>query len=263
MSGGTMRRREFITVLGGVATARPLAANAQPLMPVVGYLEPGSLEAGSHLLAAFRKGLSEVGYVEGRNVAIEFRFADNDYNRLPELVTDLLGRRVAILAIPFSPRSVLAAKSLTTTIPIVFNGGFDPVEAGLVASFNRPGGNVTGISSMNQELGGKRLGLLQALLPGATRFAALFNPNTPTVEPQVKEVQTAAAAIGRQVDIIYASTNREIDATFAGLVQKRTDALVVAPNTLFSNRRQQLSTLAARHAIPRFTLLAKMSMLVD
>ena len=203
----------------------------QPAMPVVGYLYAGSPEASANLVAAFRKGLSETGYVEGRNVAIEYRWAHNELDRLPELAADLVRRRVAVIATPGSTPAALAAKAATTTIPIVFSTGGDPVQVGLVASLNRPGGNVTGITNMNAELGAKRLGLLHELLPGAARFAVLVNPNSPNAESMITDVQAAASAIGRQIEVLTASTNREIDAAFASLVQKRADALLVSPPT--------------------------------
>jgi putative ABC transport system substrate-binding protein len=250
-----MQRREFITLLGGAATMssslRPRAAHAQQrAMPVVGYLYLGSPEASALQVAAFRKGLSETGYVEGRNVAIEFRWAHNEIDRLPELAADLVRRRVAVIATPGSVAAGLAAKAATATIPIVFSGGADPVQSGLVASFNRPGGNVTGFSTMSNEIGAKRLGHLHELLPGAARFAVLVNPNGPTAELQIKDAQAAASTIGRQVEILYAGTNPEIDTAFASLVQKRADALLVSSEGFFTNRRVQLVTLAARHAVP-------------
>jgi putative tryptophan/tyrosine transport system substrate-binding protein len=247
-----MQRREFITLLGGVAAVWPRAAGAQQAaMPVVGYLGPGSPEQIAHLLAAFRNGLGEMGYVEGRNVAIEFRFAHFQLERLPDLAADLIRQRVAVIATPGSSASPLAAKALTTTIPIVFSTSTDPVQSGLVASLNRPGGNVTGIASMGIEIGGKQVGLLRELLPRATRFAALVNSDTPVVsEPMIKEMQAAASAAGRQIEILTASTNREIDAAFAKLVQMRAEALLVSPANLFTIRRVQITTLATRHAVP-------------
>jgi putative tryptophan/tyrosine transport system substrate-binding protein len=246
-----MQRREFITLLGGAAAVWPLAARAQqPAMPVVGFLYPGAPEANANLVAAFRKGLSETGYVEGQNVAIEYRWADNQYDRLPAMAADLVRRQVAVIAAAASTAAAVAAKAATKTIPIVFSGGGDPVQTGLVASLNRPGGNVTGISSMNVELGAKRLGFLHELLPSATRFAVLVNPNSPLTEPFVADVRAAAGAIGRSIEVLTASTNREIDAAFANLVQKRAEALVILPDPLFINRRVQLATLAVRHALP-------------
>src|ERR1700675_3759727 len=196
-----MRRREFITLLGGAATW-PLTARAQqPAMPVVGFLDSVSPETNATNLAAFHKGLVETGYVEGRNVGVEYRSANNANDRLPELAADLVRRRVSVLVAPGNLQSALAAKAATTTIPIVFQTGADPITVGLVASLNRPGGNVTGISSMNLQLDAKRLGLLHELLPGAARFAVLLNPNQPTIttDVQIREVQAAAAAISRQV----------------------------------------------------------------
>ena len=245
-----MRRREFIALFGGAA-AWPLAARGQQSgMPVVGYLEAGLPEALAHRLAAFRKGLSETGYVEGQNVAIEYRWAQDQYDRLPELAADLVRRRVAVIATPGSAQGSLAAQAATTTIPIVFSTGVDPVKVGLVASLNRPGGNVTGVSSMTGELGAKQLGLLHELLPGATRFAVLANPNNAMTEAVIKDLHTAALAIGVQIDVFNAGTNRDIDTVFASLVQKRIDALLVSPDPLFSNRRGQLVTLATYHRIP-------------
>jgi putative ABC transport system substrate-binding protein len=249
MSG--IKRREFITLLGGVAAAWPLAAGAQPsAIPIVGYVHSDSPQPMAGLLAAFREGLNEAGYVEGQNVAIEYRWAQNDLSRLPELVADLVRRRVAVIATPGSSAAALSAKAATTTIPIVFSIGLDPVQLGLVASLNRPGGNITGVNSMSNELVAKRLGLLHELLPTATRFAVLVNPKNPTTESLKKDVEAAAAAIGPQIEFFTASTGVDIDTAFASLVQRRADALLVHPDVLFINRRIQLTTLAARHAVP-------------
>jgi putative ABC transport system substrate-binding protein len=246
-----MKRREFITLLGGTAVAWPLAARAQQrAMPVIGFLQSGSPEPNAHLVAAFRQGLGETGYVEGRNVAVEYRWAHNDNNRLPELAADLVRLRVAVIATPGSTAAASAAKSATTTIPIVFSGGGDPVQTGLVASLNRPGGNVTGVSSMSGELGAKRLGLLQELVPRAARFVLLVNPNNPLAEAFVTDVRAAGAAIGRQIEVLTASTSRDIDTAFAMLVEKRANALLVGLDPLFVSRRVQLATLSARHAVP-------------
>jgi putative tryptophan/tyrosine transport system substrate-binding protein len=246
-----MRRREFIAGLGGAAAAWPLAARAQqPAMPVVGFLNSDSPETSANGVAAFRKGLSEMGYVEGRNVAIEFRWGQNDNARLPELAADLVRRRVAVIATPGSAPGALAAKAATTTIPIVFSLASDPVQIGLVASFNRPGGNVTGISSMNIELGAKRLGLLHELIPGAARFAMLVDPTLPSGEANITGGRTAAAAIGRQIEFFNASTNRDIDAAFASLAPKRIDALLITTAPFYLNRRVKIVTLATRHAVP-------------
>jgi putative ABC transport system substrate-binding protein len=219
-------------------------------MPVVGVLQPGSPEAYGHFMGAFRHGLAEIGYVEGKNVNIDFRWAGTDYARLTELAGDLVRRQVAVITTPFSLPASLAAKAATKTIPIVFGTGGDPVQAGLVASLNRPGSNVTGVSLMNVELGAKRLGLLHELLPEATRFAVLANPKNPLTELFVTDIQTAASRMGWQIEIVTAGTNREIDVAFASLVQKRTDALVIAPDGLFSNRFVHLAILAARHSLP-------------
>jgi putative ABC transport system substrate-binding protein len=244
-----IRRRNFITLLG-VAAAWPLAARAQQrAMPVIGFLSLGSPGEGGAAVAAFRKGLSEMGYVEGRNVAIEFRWAQNDFSRLPELAADLVRRRVAVI-FAGGTAAPLAAKALTSTIPIVFSAAGDPVQSGIVASLNRPGGNVTGISVMDSELGAKRLGLLHELLPLAERFGVLSNPGSALADREIADLRAAATAIGRDIEIFYASTNSEIDTAFANLVQKRIEALVVTPQALFGERRAQIVTLAARHAMP-------------
>jgi putative ABC transport system substrate-binding protein len=251
-----MNRRELITLLGGAAAASsvswPLAARAQqPAMPVIGFLHSASPAAFADLAAAFRKGLSETGYVEGQNVAIDYRWGEGHNERLPALAAELVRRQVAVIVTPVGTAATLAAKAATATIPIVFSTGADPVKIGLVASLNRPGGNVTGISDIGVQLGAKRVGLLQELQPGAARFAALVNPDNPGItEPFVAEMQTAASAIGRQIDIVTARTNGEIDTAFASLVKNRADAFLISPDTLFVTRRVQLVTLAARHAVP-------------
>jgi putative ABC transport system substrate-binding protein len=243
-----MRRREFIT-LASSAAAWPITARAQQsAMPVIGILQPGSPEVYAHFMEAFRRGLGESGYVEGKNVVVESRWARTDSDRLPELATELVNRHVAVIATPFSLPASLAAKAITTTIPIVFGTGGDPVEAGLVASLNRPGRNVTGVSVMNVELGAKRLGLLHELLPNASRFNVLVNPKNPLTAPFVASVH--AAAVGWKYEILTASTNREIDLVFGRLVQERADALLIGPDALFTNRCVQLAILAARHALP-------------
>jgi ABC-type uncharacterized transport system substrate-binding protein len=245
-----MRRRTFITLLGGAAAAWPLAARAQPAaMPVIGFLWAGSPERMEPLVAAFRKGLSETGYDEGRNVTIEYRFAENENDRLPALAADLVRRQVAVLATPGTTIAAFAAKAETTTIPIVFSTAADPVQLGLVDSINRPGGNITGISYMNTELAAKRLGLLHELLPGARRFAVLLNPDGPTSASVVADLETAASVIGRQIEVLAARNNREIDTAFASFVQKRTDGLLVNPEPLFFGRQVQILTLATRHAV--------------
>jgi putative tryptophan/tyrosine transport system substrate-binding protein len=246
-----MRRRQFISLLGSAAAAWPLAAHAQQAaLPVVGFVYPSVPELSAGIVAAFRKGSNETGFVEGRNVTIEFRFGYNDITQLPKLAADLVDRRVAVIATPGSTPSALAAKAATATIPIVFGIGPDPVEIGLVASLNRPGGNITGITSMNAELGAKRLGLLHELLPSAVRFAVLVNPNNRNAEPLTRDAQATASAIGREIEIFAASSAREIDAAFVSLLQKRADALQVSPDPLFDSRRVQLVTLATHHRLP-------------
>jgi putative ABC transport system substrate-binding protein len=245
-----VRRREFITLLGG-ASAWPMAARAQQAtMPVIGFLSGQSPEPFANRVAAFRKGLSDTGYLEGQNVAIEYRWAHGDNARLQELAAELVRRRVAVIAAPGSLLAALAAKAATTTIPIVFQVAVDAVQAGLVTSFSRPGGNATGFSSMNQELAPKQLGLLHELLPSAQRFAVLVNPANPTATAQSKDMQAAALAIGRQIEVLAAGTNAEIDAAFVALVQRRVDGLVVTGDPLFVDRRIQLITRAVRHAVP-------------
>jgi putative tryptophan/tyrosine transport system substrate-binding protein len=246
-----VKRRTFITLLGGAAASWPLAARAQqPAMPVVGYLYAGSADANPLREVAFRKGLAETGYIEGHNVAIEYRFGDSRDERLPALVADLVRRRVNVIVLAGGSVGVaLATKAATTTIPIVFGMGGDPIKLGLVASLNRPGGNLTGVSYFAQELGAKRLGLLHELRSGAGRLAALVNPANPAAESNIKEMQAAASALGQQIELAYASNNSEIDTAFSALVEKGFQSLVIIPHALFSSWRVQLATLAARHAI--------------
>jgi putative ABC transport system substrate-binding protein len=245
-----MRRRNFLSVLGGAA-AWPLAARAQqPAMPVIGFLHSGSPEPIANRVAAFRKGLGEAGYVEGQNVAIEYRWAVGQNDQLAELVADLIRRRVAVITTPGSTPASLAAKAATTTIPVVFLVGSDPVALGLVASLNRPGGNATGVNVQLGELVAKRLGMLREVAPSANRFVALVNPNTAFTDAVVKELQTSASEAGLPIEILRASTGREIDAAFANLVQKPGGALLIGPDAVFVSRRAQIVTLAARHALP-------------
>jgi putative ABC transport system substrate-binding protein len=246
-----MKRREFIAFLGG-ATTWPFAVRAQQaVMPVVGFLYVGAPEPNANLVSGFRKGLSETGYVEGQNVAIEFRWGNNQFDRLPELAADLVRRRAAVIVAPGTLGTAQAVKTATSTIPIVFASGVDPIQAGLVSSFNRPGGNVTGVSTMNVDLGAKWLGLLHDLLPSATRFAVLVNLGDRLgAEALIKDVQAAASTMGRQIEVLYASSDRDIDTAFANLVQKHIEALLIQPNALFLERRVQLATLALHHAIP-------------
>jgi putative ABC transport system substrate-binding protein len=245
-----MKRREFITLLGGAAALVPLAAGAQQLaMPVVGFLHVSSPE-GDVSTAAFQKGLNETGYVEGRHVTIEFRWANNQLDKLPEFAADLVSRRVAVIFASGGAASARAAKAATASIPIVFANGQDPIAMGVVASFNRPAGNVTGVSFMSSELGPKRLGLLNELVPGAARYALLVDPNAPQTDSIVAELRAAAASLGRRIEVFSASSNREIDAAFADLVRKGAEALVVGSSALFVSRRVQVVTLAAVHRLP-------------
>jgi putative ABC transport system substrate-binding protein len=219
-------------------------------MPVIGYLYRGSPEQSVRQVAAFRIGLSETGYVEGRNVAIEFRWAHNEGDRLPELAADLVRRRVAVIVTPYSLGATRAVSAATTTIPVVFTTGVDPIEAGLVTSLNRPSGNVTGLTAMNSQLGAKQIELLHELIPEATRFAVLVEPPSAYTASILADLRAAASSLGRQIEALHASTIGDIDAAFASLMQKRADALLVTPSVLFFNRRVQLLTLAARHAVP-------------
>jgi ABC-type uncharacterized transport system substrate-binding protein len=247
-----VRRREFISLLGGAAAAWPLAARAQqPAMPVVGFLNPTSPETFADRLRAFRQGLKDNGYVEGENVAIVYRWAEDQIDRLPALATELVRRPVTVIVTTAGSNSAFAAKAATTTIPIVFAVGDDPVRLGLVASLARPGGNLTGINFFVVELVAKRLELLRELVPGIARLAVLVNPaNASTTEAVLRDVESAARAMGLQIQILNASTSREIDAAFAAVVRKRVDALFVSPGGFFNSRRVQLATMAARHAIP-------------
>jgi putative ABC transport system substrate-binding protein len=248
-----MRRRAFIALFGGAAAAWPLAARAQQAaLPVIGFLRIGSADANVRNLAAFRKGLSETGYVEGQNVTVEYHWLEGQYDRLlPALVADLVRRRVAVIATPASTTVALAAKTATATIPIVFGVGEDPVRLGLVASLARPGGNVTGINFFNSEVDAKRLQLLHELVPKAVRVAVLLNPaNVSSAESTSRGAKEAAPAIGLQIQIRNASTIGEIDAAFAAFARERPDALFVAPDGFFASRRGQFATLAARDRIP-------------
>jgi putative tryptophan/tyrosine transport system substrate-binding protein len=247
-----VRRREFITLLGGGAIAWPLAARAQqPRMPVIGFLSSSALADRARYLPAFRQGIREAGYVEGQNVVIEYRWAQDQHDLLPGLAAGLVRGQVTVIA-AHDTSSAVVAKAATTTIPIVFLTGGDPVKLGLVASLNRPGGNVTGVTFANAELGTKQLGLLHDLQPGALRVAVLVDPNFPVTEFFVSDVQAAASSIKKQkqIEVLEASTDRDIDMAFARLAQKPADALVVAPSPLFNNRRVQIVTLAAYHRVP-------------
>jgi putative ABC transport system substrate-binding protein len=246
-----VRRREFITLLGGAA-AWPLAARGQqPAMPVVGYLTIGSPESNAPALAGLRKGLGEQGFVEGRNVIIETRFAaEPHHDRLLALASDLVGRRVTVLVATGSARSAQAAKAASTTIPIVFANGSDPVRVGLVASMNQPGGNATGVSFFTSALGPKRLELLRELLPQPTTIAVLVNPTNPVTEGDIKDMENAARSVGQQIFVVRASNEKEIDVAFATVVRERAGALLVNVDAYFLSRRHQLVALAARYRIP-------------
>ena len=247
-----MKRRQFITLLGSAAAAWPFAARAQQsAVPVIGLVNAGSREASASRVAAFRKGLNEAGYVEGQNVTVEYHWLDGQYDRLPSLMEGLVRRRVAVIASPGSNPAALAAKAATTTIPIVFGVGEDPVKLGLVASLARPGGNATGINFFAQEVAVKRLGLLHQLVPKAVRVVVMVNAaNTPTAEATLRDVPDAARAIGLQIQILNASTSREIEAAFATLARDRAEALLVASDGFFVSRRVQFAVLAVRDAIP-------------
>jgi len=246
---GQIRRRHFITLLGGAAATWPLAAWAQQGMPVVGFVSPLSPATSAHLLSAFRQGLAMSGFVEGQNVAIEYRWADGRLIQLADLVADLVRRNVNVIAAPGI--GALAAKAATQTIPIVFGISEDPVKLGLVASLAKPGGNLTGINFFVAELVAKRLGLLRELIPTAGRVAVLVNPaNVQTASATLSEVEPAARELGLQIQVFNASNIREIDTAYAALVRERPDALFVAPDGMFVNRRVQLIGLAARHALP-------------
>jgi putative ABC transport system substrate-binding protein len=244
-----VRRREFITLLGGAAAAWPVAARAQqPAMPVIGFLAPTSPDTYADLLRAFRQGLKGIGYVEGENVAIEYRWAENQIDRLPALAAELVRRRVGVIATGGGAAAASAAKAATTTIPIVFE---DPVRLGLVASLARPGGNLTGINFLIAELTAKRLELLRELVPAAARVAVLVNPANATIaETTLRDVEPAARAMGLQVQVLNASTSREINVAFETFVRERPDALFVGIDPFFTSRRVQLILLATRHAVP-------------
>ena len=247
-----MKRREFITLLGGAAAGWPLAAHAQqPAMPVIGLLDPRSPGTNDDQLRAFRQSLKETGHVEGENVTMLYRWADNQIDRLPALAAELVRRRVAVIAATGAVASALAAKAATTTVPIVFIVNEDPVQVGLVTSLARPGGNLTGINFLSAELVAKRLELLRALVPAATRVAALVNPaNATTAESTVRDLEAAARAMGLQIQVLNASTSREIDAAFATFGRERPDALFVGGDSFFLSRRVQLTNLSVRHAVP-------------
>jgi putative ABC transport system substrate-binding protein len=245
-----MRRREFIVTLGGAA-AWPLAVRAQqPVMPVMGFLESGSLAANAHLVTALNQGLKETGYVEGQNVMVQYRWANGEYNRLPALAAELVRIPVAVLATGGGEPAAWAARAATTTIPIVFDSSSSPVELGWVASLNRPGGNMTGVNQMVQELVTKQLGLLHELVPQAQVIAMLVDPNFSRTESLMSDAQTAVRALGRNLQALTAGSDRDIDTAFAALAQQGGGALFITPTPFFYNRRDRIIALAARHAIP-------------
>ena len=250
----SVKRRDFITLLGGTAAAWPLAARAQqqPAMPVIGFLSIRSAGTDAQFLVSFRQGLSEAGFVEGRNLAVEYRFAEGRFERLPVMAADLVGRQVALIVATGGNPALLAAKAATATIPIVFTTGDDPVKAGLVQSLNRPGGNLTGVTTSFGEAAPKRLGLLREILPNDTIIGVLVNPNDSiAANTETNGMRKAAQLVGQRIEILQAGTDRDIDTAFAHLIDMRAHALIVAPtNSLFVIQADQLIALAARHAIP-------------
>ena len=246
-----IERRKFLATLGGAA-AWPLAARAQQpgKLPVIGYLGPESPAVFASRVRAFRQGLGETGYAEGRNVAIEFRWAEGQHNRLPALAADLVARQAAVIVAPGGAPGALAAKSATTTIPIVFEMGADPVAIGLVGNLNRPGGNLTGVSSLNVQVTPKRLEILHEVVPAAAEIAVLVNPTSPTTDSQLRNLQAAARALGLQLHVVHASTERDFDAVFATLLKLQAGGLVVASDGFFATHSEKLAALAVRHAVP-------------
>ncbi len=246
-----MKRREFITLLGGAAATWPLAARAQqPAMPVIGYIGTGSRESDAFRLPSFHRGLSETGYIEGRNMTIEYRWAGQN-DRLAVLAADLVRRQVNVIAVPASTPGALAAKAATTTIPIVFYIGLDPVELGLVASLHRPGGNITGVTGWNVTVGPKRLELLHEVIPTATIMALLVNPTSPNLsDADLREEQAAARTLGLKLHVLHASTERDLDAVFASFVHLRAGGLVIGTDSFFNTRKEQLAALSVHHQVP-------------
>jgi putative tryptophan/tyrosine transport system substrate-binding protein len=246
-----MRRRDIIKLLGGAAVAWPLTARAQhSARPVVGFLHAGSPEPNVKFVEAFREGLSDAGYIEGQNVGIEFRWAKGQLNRLPELADDLVQRRVAVIATPLSTQATVAAKAATSTIPIVFGSGGDPVALRLVESFNRPGGNATGIAFMTGEIGGKRLSILHELIPAAVHFAVLGNSHNLLSQETIKELQATAQGFGQHIDVVYAGTSDEMEAAFVNLARQGGDGLLIAPDEFFTSQMAQLAALSLNHKVP-------------
>jgi len=247
-----IRRREFIALLGGAAAAWPLAARAQQTsMPVIGFLDPRSSHVIADLLRAFREGLKETGHVEGENVAVEYRWAENQYDRLPVLAADLVRRQVTVITAPGSTPAALAAQAATTTIPIVFGTSADPVQLGLVTSLNRPGGNITGVATLSVEVAAKRLELLHEVVPTATTVALLINPASPALsEPTTRDLQAAARVLGLNIHILHASTELDFERVFASLTQLQTGGLVIGNDPLFTGRAKELGAFSLRHRVP-------------
>jgi putative ABC transport system substrate-binding protein len=246
-----MRRREFITLLGGAAAVWPLGARAQqPAMPVIGFLSSLSQFESSNLVTGFHRGLAESGFVEAQNIVIDYRWADGRYDRLPAMAADLISRRVVLLVSTGGQPTLVAAKAATTTIPIVFATGVDPVESGIIASFNRPGGNLTGVHVLTIGLESKRFGLLQEFVPASAVIAVLVNPSNPNIESQLKDVHDAARAVARPIHVVHATGERDLEAAFASIAQLKPGALLVGADPALSLQRDQIVGLAARYAIP-------------
>jgi putative ABC transport system substrate-binding protein len=245
-----VKRREFISLLGGAAATWPLAARAQQPMPVIGFLSSRDVGADPYIVTAFRQGLQETGFVEGQNVTIEFRFAEGKYDRLPALAVDLVSRQVSVIVVSGGLPAALAAKAATVTIPVVFSLGDDPVKAGLVASLNRPGGNLTGATLLNAELGPKWLDLLRELLPTATTIAVLLNPTNRSAEPLSRELQAAARTLGMQIHILHASIDRDFETALADTIRLRASALMIGNDPFYNSRIAQLATFTLRQAVP-------------
>src|SRR5262249_54520345 len=246
-----MRRRDFISIFGSAPAIWPLAARAQqPAMPVIGFMSARSPEDSEHLVAAFRRGLREGGFVEGQNVAIEFRWARGQYDRLPAIAADLVNRGVSVLTTAGGDPAALAARCATSTIPIVFGMGSDPVSAGLVQSFNRPGGNVTGVTLLTNEMDAKRLGLLRELAPGASLVGILLNPNFPPAARQLQQIEEAARSISQRIAVAKASNDEELDAAFSALMKQHVDALLIAADPYFDTRRERIVAFAAQQRLP-------------
>jgi putative tryptophan/tyrosine transport system substrate-binding protein len=250
-----VKRREFVTLLGSMAAAPVFwsrAAHAQqPAMPVIGFLSPATADdLHADRVDVFRQGLGEAGFVEGQNVTIEYRWANNQNNQLPVLAADLVRRQVAVIAVPLSTPGALAAKAATTTIPVVFYVGSDPVALGLVASLSRPGGNLTGVTSLSVQVGAKRLELVHELLPKVNIIALLVNPTSPLAQTEIKDEQAAAEKLGLELHVLQASTERDFDEVFANVVKLRAGALVIGPDSLFTSRQKDLAAMALRHSVP-------------